>query len=58
MATIRVKARPKLAEAEANRTPATLPRDRPAAGKGVASKAAGNVPAGCGSLREYLKANH
>jgi hypothetical protein len=56
MATIRVKARPKAAEGK-NQRPASI-GDSPAPGKGVASKAAGDGQASCGSLREYLKANH
>jgi hypothetical protein len=57
MATIRVKARPKAAEGKVNQRPASI-GDSPAPGKGVASKAAGDGQASCGSLREYLKANH
>jgi uncharacterized protein YjbJ (UPF0337 family) len=58
MATIRVKTRSKPAEGKVNQGPATLTHDSPAPGQGAASKAAGDGQASCGSLREYLKANH
>jgi hypothetical protein len=58
MATLRVKARTKPAEAKANHHPATSTRDDPVQGKGREQKAAGEIPARCRSLREYLKVNH
>jgi len=58
MATLRVKARAKPADGKANHNPATSTDDNPVQDNAPVQKAAGETPARCRSLREYLKANH
>jgi hypothetical protein len=58
MATLRVKPRTRPADGKVDRNPATSTRDNPVQGKAPEQKAAGETPARCRSLREYLKVNH
>jgi hypothetical protein len=58
MATLRAKARTKPADGNVKQNPAALSCDVPAQEKGPIQKALGDIPASCGSRREYLKTNH
>jgi hypothetical protein len=58
MATLRVKARTTPVDAKVSQNPASLTRDSPLQEQGRVRKAADEMPASCGSLREYLKTNH
>jgi hypothetical protein len=57
MATLRVKARTKPADAKANHSPPTSTRDNPAQGKAAEQQVATESPERCRSLSEYLKVN-
>jgi hypothetical protein len=58
MATLRVKARARPADGKVNQNCAPLPCDSLAQEKDPVRKPADEIPASCGSLREYLKTNH
>jgi hypothetical protein len=58
MATLRVKARTKPADARARHSPPTSTGDNPVQGKAAEQKTAAENPERCRSLREYLKVNH
>jgi hypothetical protein len=58
MATLTVKSRTKPDDGTVKQNPATSSRDRPAQDQGPIHQPVGDIPASCGSLREYLKTNH